>query len=333
MREDGTLAIPEGEAVTGMNFVANYSKLVERWNEKGLMFRPSAVILQGNGAVIDNVGMDDAGALGSEAFPFVITGAMASQDRARIPLGYVFDADRPDAACSHITNYRFGGYRSSDSNAQVTIAMIVGSMRDDGPQNSRKHAYVSDFKAEVRDTHPDQNQVQAATIYQSLSGEVTRGETWGLQAGYYSDYMRNRGVRIHHNRFLFGSRGVALMVAPAGPDVEHYGLEDFTVEDNVITQAPTAALYHAGLLFWKLAGGPDSRFIRNVKAVRNSVTVEGVPLSGNAGIYADGVNGLVLDPANTLDPRYSAKAAMTIQSNCTGVVLPPSRRRGCNPFG
>jgi hypothetical protein len=61
--------VPVGQAVRNWRFVANYSKLADRWKAFGANLLPSAVILSGHAAAIENVELVDFGALGQEAFP------------------------------------------------------------------------------------------------------------------------------------------------------------------------------------------------------------------------------------------------------------------------
>jgi hypothetical protein len=260
--------VPVGQAVRNWRFVANHSKLADRWKALGAKLLPSAVILQGHGACIDNIELVDFGALGQEAFPLIICGAMAGGDRHAMsfldPARFRFDclAGLPR---THISNVRFTGYVPSATDAQVTVTVIAGMTGaqtipldhwEELPPYAQlfrtNRPYISNIQGDVAGSAKD-NQVQLATIYQCLGGEISDVRGTNVQCLAYGDYYSTYDLHVHHLKGRGVLRGVAQFLSPtatnAQPVTQLFSAEGLSITDSDIETLPIDVTYHGGIVF------------------------------------------------------------------------------------
>lgn len=327
-------AVPVGQAVRNWRFVANYSKLVDRWKALGAKLLPSAVILQGHAACIDNIELVDFGALGQEAFPLIICGVMGGPDRHALsfldPSTFRFDsiAGLPR---SHISNVRFTGYVPSLTNAQVTVTVICGMMGaqvipstywDELPPYVQlfrtNQPYISNIQGDVVGS-PRDNQVQLATIYQCLGGEIADVRGTNVQCLAYGDYYSTYDLHVHHLKGRGVLRGVGQFLSP----VEErpllgriFSAEGLLITDSDIETLPIDVTYHGGIVFDPLnvdfakAGGtvprPFGRF-----------TVDRCKVSS---VKAVDVDGLTITENNQIGQIQIVRGTNVTTPSCRGIL-------------
>jgi hypothetical protein len=343
--EEAWKAVPRGETVRNGKLIGNHSKLADRWKAAGQSLLISGAILQGHAVAIENIALEDFGSLGGEAFPLIISGAMAGPDRDALalldPATHLFDDPALALPRTHITGCSFDKFQSALTNNQVTVYLITGAMCNDTiahpwaevggwHQLYRINPIISDCTGYVRDGSPGINQCQLATIYECRGGEITRCLSRGFQAGVYGDFYSTVGLDVHHNDFE-ALRPVAFLTSPTGPGFEQFSHDDPIVRSNWLRCIPTDEGWHGGVLLLKLADGP-TRHIRNVTVDDNDIVMSGVARGGNYAVHAQGVDGLTVKPTNRI---VGFSQPYLIAPDCTGVVLPPApaTKSGCTPFG
>ena len=324
--------VARGQSVIGGTLDLRYSKGVDRWQAKNVMFRPSAVIITGHQAVLKPYAVLDTGAWrplnpdgskvaeSAESFPLIIVGGMDMPDRNKFtsldPAKYVFDhyiteeaggeirvvaEGLLDEACSHQVNCKVDGGRFPDSNDQVTARMILGSTGQDAAGNwhqlMRRHCYHMGGDT----TSSGENHMQGHTIYQALSGKIMHNTAKGIQVQTYGDYLTTRGVEVDFNTAVDCYHAVQLMLSPptVPPDDEITIRlkEQFSHSDYKIGVNNQFSTRGANVRLDTLGPSTPTRFIRNIE----------VPMKYT--LDDKGVEGLVRpgSPATPLPPKPKGK--------------------------
>jgi hypothetical protein len=343
--------ISRKQLVRDITFNLNYSKFIDRWIAFGKALKLSGGILQGHGGAYENVHVKDFGAhyvvgedgqrvgLGAEAFPLMIAGGVDGFDRnkiSRLPSSYQFDSDLPDIECAHHTGCSFSEFSDADSNDQVSLCIISGSIGQPSlpplsagdatapyVHHLRRFAYqqhnpIGDFPNSLA----TRNQIQAFTIYQAARADVSFNSAKNIQCGSYADFYKSQNVDVHDNEFLRVLRGVAFLLSPTGTDAEHFTSLGHKVRRNKITQISCDSDGHAAILLWKFdAEGPD-RYLGDItiggKGEENDISIEGPAGKANIAIKAIGVDKLTIGQ-NKIDPRYGR--GQQVLEHCTNVVV------------
>lgn len=333
-------AVPRGERVSGLTFILNHSKFVDRARALGVIFRAHAVGLQGEEASIEDVKAIDCGAWGVESFPFSISGALNGYDQFALSTAPDFEFDE-NGVQSYIRNVVVDGYVAANSNAQVSHTMIVGAMcpasiqenpwQPQGPwrQIYRRNPYIDNFEGWVRDDVTAQvNQCQAATIYQCKGGEVRNSKTHGYQAGVYGDYYSTFDLKVHHNDFE-ALRGVAQLLSPDSSGTDQYlqySSYGLIVQSNTIRMLPLILNdWSGGVIAWDLKGLGGG--IHDVEVGDNDFYMVGAMGPNNMAIRARNIDGLTISANNRFHDIPDARRWEI--RDCQRVVLPPSSKSGC----
>lgn len=344
--------LPKGQLIRDITINLSYSKLIDRWVAAGKALKLSAAMLHGHGPACENVTVRDFGAhhvvdqdgklvgAGAEAFPLILAGAIDGFDRNKIarldPTKFVFDADLPKEKCAHHTGCVFEDYQEADSNDQVSLCVISGSVGqpslpamsagdDAAPyvHHWRKWAYqthnpIGDFP----NTRADKNQLQAFTIYQAQGGEVAFNGGSNMQTGYYSDFFVSSNVDVHDNTWLRVIRGAAWLLSPVGPDFIHFTSRGHRFRRNTITllPLPNGAEWNGGVLLWKFEAEGVARALTDITiggpGDENHISMA----EGTGSGYA--VNALNVDRL-TLGKNDFGKLPIRLV-NCTNVKKPLS---------
>lgn len=355
--------LPRGQSVKGGTLRGNFSKLVDRWKAAGQVLTPSGVILQGHEAAIEDVRLEDFGALGGEAFPSVITGALGSPTQDKLaeldPATHVFDLANPGGAdVSHTKNVRFTKYRPELSNNQVTVNMIVGSVGRVNGVGEWKHLMRAHCYHETPSTDdlgdPHDNLVQVATIYDALSGHLIRGESNGAMCLYYSDFYTMQRLRVIGGTAGRCLSGVRILLSNTG--IEHEPNPPFynwtpTIEGLKVTQVPVKVPGHAAIFVYAIDKSAVRR-ITDVTIAGCDISCTGEPTEMNIAIDCNGVSGFdgLKLLHNTVDARYGGVAvdrdikpgertavrlrdcSLITREGNTFDVEPVPQKKGCNPF-
>lgn len=287
--EEAFNAISTHINVRNVRLIGNYSKLAPR--AKALGAKQFALVgcgIQGHDAHAD-VTLSDFGSYGREGFPVWITGADNGYDTAALyPIADVHTFDEFTPASS--LDYRFEDYVPELTTDQVTVGMITGATcpaymtpspwKMWGPwrQMMRRDARLT-FDVKVPDAH---NLVQGGTIYQSFKGTVD-GRTENASVMYYSDFCRNRGVRILPTCVAKNCNyGVIVRLSPTAAgyqeQVINFSSEDFVIEKFECTSHNTDVFLNADLMEDMngnvVKKNPPTRYLRNI-AIDERLTVSG----------------------------------------------------------
>lgn len=338
-----------GMLVKDLTINLNYSKLISRWQAKGIKFCPSGGLLQGHGPAWENVAVedfgawhpvDDAGKLAgppAEAFPLSLAGAVDIFDRNKIakldPSKYIFDSQLPKEKAAHHTGCRFDKYNEVTSNDQVSLCVISGSIgQKDAPavgdyeqskfeysHTLRAWAYqtnnpMSDFSY----TRADRNQLQGFTIYQTLGGEVAHNGGSNMNAAYYSDFFVSSNIDVHDNDWKRVLRGAAWFLSPVGPDVEHFTSRGHKFRNNKVTllPVPNGAEWNGAVMLQNFGERAPWRFIGDFTVEGNYVRLAEGPGQGYA------INAVKIDGLTIGKNDFGNLAVVT--RDCTGVSKPLS---------
>jgi hypothetical protein len=296
-------ALPVGQTVRGFRFVANHSKLADRWKALGANLLPSAMILSGHAAQVEDIELVDFGALGGEAFPIIICGAMAGPDRHALsildPSSHVFDS-KLGLPRTHISRVKFTGFNPSASNAQITVTAICGMV---GAQTipadhweelppwtqlwRTNKPYISDVEGNVPGSAKE-NQVQLATIYQCTEGEIANVRGSNVLCLAYGDYYSTKNLHVHHLLGRQVLRGVAQFLSPTPrPLADLFSAEGLTVTDSDVETLSIDVTYHGGVVLdsftadYAAQGGMIHRQIKNTTISRCKLpSVKAVDIDG-----------------------------------------------------
>jgi hypothetical protein len=166
---------------------------------------------------------------------------------------------------THISNVRFTGYVPSATDAQVTVTVIAGMT---GAQTipldhweelppyvqlfRTNRPYISNIQGDVAGSAKD-NQVQLATIYQCLGGEISDVRGTNVQCLAYGDYYSTYDLHVHHLKGRGVLRGVAQFLSPtatnAQPVTQLFSAEGLSITDSDIETLPIDVTYHGGIVF------------------------------------------------------------------------------------
>jgi hypothetical protein len=243
------------------------------------------------------------------------------------PSSHLFDSE--NLLRSHISGVRFTGYVPAATNAQVTVCVITSMV---GAQNlatdhwqelppyvqlmRTNRPYISDVEGIVPGSGRD-NQVQLATIYQCLEGEIANVRGTNVQAVAYGDYYSTRNVHCHHLLGRGVLRGVAQFLSPTATNmqgvVEQFSSDGLSVTDSDIETLPIDVTYHGGVVLDPLnaayaeQGGAPRQITR--------VTIDRCKLSS---VKAIDVGGLTITENNHIGEIQTVRCTELSTPSCRG---------------